>query len=1397
MVSLLGDPAHRNLVPGSRLDVVLVHVKENIFRGLWHGDLYSCGSLGPGTWTLYGFILASVERNVGFLQSAEGSVAFQCVDRGASSFNTLVEVCSGIGGISIGASFIGFETLLSVDIAAIACETVRLNGGRALEGDLASREVQQQITTICHHRGFMLAAGFPCNSYSLQGARKGLADPRGQVLLHVLQTAWRNQVHGMILECVAEVQGFPEVQDLLRQFAGRMGFQTHQLVLELGDQWASRRRRWWCVMLPASLAPMSLPPWPTLAQKLVVADVIGEWPLWPHAEEQALAWTPWEVERYSDPAFGDDNRHLDLQSQAPTALHSWGSALRACPCGCRAHAFSDANLRANGLRGVGVFAAGLSGFRFPHASEVGLLNSLPASFRHLPDPRAALCLVGQLAAPLQALWVTSHIRVWSESAFGLPCHASPTALLDDFKAMLHASRQDLWLTPALQASQTIDLQTEQGSSVLRVSGPTRVRQLVQAERALLGPGFSVKVFDGQRLLPQMAFLHPDRAAQPYVLAVSEKVASRFSSSPAPPQVSGTTDVTIWAGLLRLQAASSRPAFIFPPGLATRWLRLAWLRDATALDLNFSWPSFCKLCLLPFLWEDHWSLLVISIEASTGTVATLFDGIPNHSLEAAQRLADSICSACEMPPLQVGTPSLPVQTDEASCGPLLLAFAAQALGDLDASFQTLLDDATAFCRFFPPHDSPLRGRGGLSVAQKDQLHQLLSDRGVPKDALAERVQAAVHKLGAGPIAKALSADNPWQALKSAGSSPGALFRWVQVDELKAHAQAKAALQFGTAIGNAKARKQKPGRSKQPVLNIDPLALQLASGSFLAADGSPLAQLGFDEVGPQARGVAFCTAQQMLPFVSDFRVLSVDALALLSTAPLPTEACVGAPACPTRFPVIYAPTQEAVLISGTLLQLGDENVQLASGDTDMEALEKLATLTGRISLFRDETQLDWTEFSKSPVKSLLQHVPGLNLCRDSACKGDCPAFHPAVDEHVDRMLLDVWARQFAVLEGGRASSEKAALFQALIRVPSSAAKHLQRISVPGFYFEPRAPNGFGPHPAYAVIWLPGQNKQQAVHALRTCDKALGLARLGPKFGLRVLDEHEQEVFQALRPQQSFVKVRVLSKWRLHPLPHGTQRHALVQLLGRWKWAAKPLQPCRGDSSGCAWEVGSEVDPPASVLQAGDTFVLVHKIKDVGLPPKTDALCASSRTRRRILYDDPDLPQSSADPWLGGQDPWSLGRPPPGLPQPPAASSSTATQPSPAASKLTQVKSELQAGLATLVRSEVQAATARTSAADPTHDARIQKLEVGLQEVCAQNSKFEQWFQALGTQMSQQADKVVEVQKAVQTQQGELGALRSEVTSTIAQAISGLQTDMSRQIAAQTASLEAMLAKKPRTE
>ena len=215
----------------------------------------------------------------------------------------------------------------------------------------------------------------------------------------------------------------------------------------------------------------------------------------------------------------------------------------------------------------------------------------------------------------------------------------------------------------------------------------------------------------------------------------------------------------------------------------------------------------------------------------------------------------------------------------------------------------------------------------------------------------------------------------------------------------------------------------------------------------------------------------------------------------------------------------------------------------------------------------------------------------------------------------------------------------------------------------------------------------------------------------------------------------------------------------------------------------------------MQLGEGFVLIHKLRDITQPAKPEVLCASSRTRRRILYDDPEAPASSTDPWAGGRDPWSLARPPPGLPAPSAATSSAVPTPA-AESKLSQVKTELQAGIATLVRKELQSAI-HSASPDPGQDARILKLEAGLNEVRMQNNKFEEWFQTFGTQMRQQASQVVEVQQAVAAQQTDLGSLRSEVTSSITQAVSSFRSEMSQQFAAQTASLEAMLAKKQRSE
>ena len=183
---------------------------------------------------------------------------------------------------------------------------------------------------------------------------------------------------------------------------------------------------------------------------------------------------------------------------------------------------------------------------------------------------------------------------------------------------------------------------------------------------------------------------------------------------------------------------------------------------------------------------------------------------------------------------------------------------------------------------------------------------------------------------------------------------------------------------------------------------------------------------------------------------------------------------------------------------------------------------------------------------------------------------------VDETVDRLFLDIWGRQFVKVDGGKAPQADSAAFHCLVRVPGSALSHLHKLNVAGFYCEPRAAGGNGPHPGFAVIWLPGTDRAKALHALRTCSQAVSLARLGTKYGLRVREADEQKVFEAYRPGQEFVQVKVTSHYKLFPLPFGFQRKNVTQALRNWQWCAKPLQPVKGNSQGCAWLVGSSSDP-----------------------------------------------------------------------------------------------------------------------------------------------------------------------------------------------------------------------------
>ena len=143
-------------------------------------------------------------------------------------------------------------------------------------------------------------------------------------------------------------------------------------------------------------------------------------------------------------------------------------------------------------------------------------------------------------------------------------------------------------------------------------------------------------------------------------------------------------------------------------------------------------------------------------------------------------------------------------------------------------------------------------------------------------------------------------------------------------------------------------------------------------------------------------------------------------------------------------------------------------------------------------------------------------------------------------MEQLFLDIWSRQWCRINGSRTQASEADFFQAYVRVPASAVQHL--------------------------VWLPGQTSAQAQHALRRMERAVALARIGNKYGLRTKEADEQAVFEALRPQHQFMEIRVLAHYRLHPLPHGLQRPTLVQLLKQWNWNCNQEGP-----TGFIWLTG----------------------------------------------------------------------------------------------------------------------------------------------------------------------------------------------------------------------------------
>lgn len=119
-----------------------------------------------------------------------------------------IEVCAGAGGLSSGFMEAGFTPLMLNEVDKGFCETLRTNHPGV---SVVCKDMRELHLTEYRGQVDILMGGVPCQAFSQAGLRKGLEDPRGQLML---------EMNRLILECEPRMILIENVKGLVSHQGG-------------------------------------------------------------------------------------------------------------------------------------------------------------------------------------------------------------------------------------------------------------------------------------------------------------------------------------------------------------------------------------------------------------------------------------------------------------------------------------------------------------------------------------------------------------------------------------------------------------------------------------------------------------------------------------------------------------------------------------------------------------------------------------------------------------------------------------------------------------------------------------------------------------------------------------------------------------------------------------------------------------------------------------------------------------------------------------------------------------------------------------------------------------------------------------------------------------------------